>query len=235
MEEYKNIAVLIDADNTDINRISEILNEISIYGHISLKRAYGNWSKQTLKGWEEQAKQAAIKMVQQYDFVKGKNASDIAMIIEAMKLLYSNKYDAFAIVSSDSDFTPLAIELKEHGLFTIGVGKSTTIESFINACDKFVTLSENKEENNEPEVKEDNPLEKLHQQIYLAADNYKEEDGYCNICSIGSYIQRTNPKFKIKEFGHKSLTDFVDSYPDKYDVKKHKGSGGVQLVMVKCK
>lgn len=235
MEEYKNIAVLIDADNTDINRISEILNEISIYGHISLKRAYGNWSKPGLKGWEKQAKQEAIRMVQQYDYVKGKNTSDIAMIIEAMKLLYSNKYDAFAIVSSDSDFTPLAIELREHGLFTIGVGKSTTIESFINACDKFVTLLEKKEENNEPAVKEDDPLEKLHQQIYLAADNYKEEDGYCNICSIGSYIQRTNSQFKIKDFGHKSLTEFVDAYPDKYDVKKHKGSGGVQLVMVKCK
>lgn len=235
MEEYKNIAVLIDADNTDINRISEILNEISIYGHISLKRAYGNWSKQELKGWEEQAKQAAIKMVQQYDFVKRKNASDIAMIIEAMKLLYSNKYDAFAIVSSDSDFTPLAIELREHGLFTIGVGKSTTIESFINACDKFVTLSEKKEKSNKPVVKGNKQIEKLHQQIYLAADNYKEEDGYCNICSIGSYIRRTNSKFKIKEFGYKSLTEFVDAYPTKYDVKKHKGSGGVQLVMVKCK
>lgn len=235
MEEYKNIAVLIDADNTDINRISEILNEISIYGHISLKRAYGNWSKPGLKGWEKQAKQEAIRMVQQYDYVKGKNTSDIAMIIEAMKLLYSNKYDAFAIVSSDSDFTPLAIELREHGLFTIGVGKSTTIESFINACDKFVTLLEKKEENNKPVIKEDDPLEKLHQQIYLAADNYKEEDGYCNLCDIGNYIKRTDSKFKIKDFGHKSLTEFVDAYPDKYDVKKHKGSGGVQLVMVKCK
>ncbi|QOS39384.1 NYN domain-containing protein [Treponema rectale] len=235
MEQYKNIAVLIDADNTDINCISKILNEISIYGHISLKRAYGNWSKESLKGWEEQAKQEAIRMVQQYDFVKGKNASDIAMIIEAMKLLYSNRYDAFAIVSSDSDFTPLAIELREHGLFTIGVGKSTAIKSFINACDKFVTISEKKDENNNLLVKEKKQLEELHQQIKFAADNYKEEDGYCNICSIGSYIQRTNSEFKLKDYGHKSWTEFVDAYPDKYDVKRRKGSGGVQLVMVKCK
>lgn len=140
MDNFQKMAVLIDADNTQLSRLEEILHEISTYGRIVVKKAYGNWKKDLLKNWESELKRLAIKAEQQFDYVTGKNTTDIAMIIGAMDLLYTEKYDAFILVSSDSDFTPLAIRLRESGLYVIGAGVSKTPESFKNACDDFILI-----------------------------------------------------------------------------------------------
>jgi uncharacterized protein (TIGR00288 family) len=140
MTDFKNIAVLIDADNTELKRLEAVLNRIATYGHISVKRAYGNWTKDVLKDWPAEIKRLAIYPVQQFDYVSKKNASDIALVIDAMELLYKEKYDCFVLISSDSDFTPLSIKIKESSVFVIGVGKAQTPESFRKACDDFILL-----------------------------------------------------------------------------------------------
>lgn len=140
MESLKSIALLIDADNAPLSKIEDLLREISAYGRIVLKRAYANWRKDGLKNWEGELKRLAIKPEQQFDYVTGKNATDIALVIDAMNLLHTERYDGFVIVSSDSDYTPLAIALREHNIFVIGAGERKTPESFRNSCDAFIYL-----------------------------------------------------------------------------------------------
>ena len=140
MSELQKIAVVIDADNTQLSKIADVLREISTHGRIVVKRAYGNWRKDTLKNWEAELKRLAIKAVQQFDYVSGKNATDMALVIDTIELLYMNIYDAFVIVSSDSDYTPLAIKLHESGVYVMGVGEKRTPASFRNACDEFLLL-----------------------------------------------------------------------------------------------
>lgn len=122
MENFQKIAVLIDADNTQLSKLEAVLHEVSTYGRIVVKKAYGNWRKDSLKNWEPELKRLAIRAEQQFDYVTGKNTTDIAMVIGAMDLLHNNMYDALVLVSSDSDFTPLAIRLRESGLYIIGAG-----------------------------------------------------------------------------------------------------------------
>ena len=140
MSELQKIAVMIDADNTQLSKMADILREISTRGRIVVKRAYGNWRKDTLKNWETPIKGLAIKAEQQFDYVSGKNATDMALVIDTIELLHTNIYDAFVIVSSDSDYTPLAIKLHESGVYVMGVGEKKTPVSFRNACDEFLFL-----------------------------------------------------------------------------------------------
>ena len=140
MDDLKAIAVLIDADNTRLAKLESILHELTAHGRIVVKKAYGNWKKPTLKDWESKVNRLAIKTVQQFDYVSGKNATDIVMVIDAMDLLHTERYDAFALVSSDSDFTPLAIRLRESKAYVIGVGENKTPEAFRNSCDDFIFL-----------------------------------------------------------------------------------------------
>lgn len=140
MQELQKIAVVIDADNTQISKLEDVFHEISTRGRIVVKRAYGNWHKPTLKNWGEIIKRLAIKAEQQFDNVSGKNATDMALVIDTIELLYTNLYDAFVIVSSDSDYTPLAIKLREAGVYVMGVGEKKTPVAFRNACDEFLFL-----------------------------------------------------------------------------------------------
>lgn len=140
MQELQKIAVVIDADNTQISKLEDVFHEISTRGRIVVKRAYGNWHKPTLKNWGEIIKRLAIKAEQQFDYVLGKNATDMALVIDTIELLYTNLYDAFVIVSSDSDYTPLAIKLREAGVYVMGVGEQKTPVAFRNACDEFLFL-----------------------------------------------------------------------------------------------
>ena len=139
-KDLESIVMLIDADNTRPGRLEAIIREISANGRIVVKRAYGNWKKDNLKNWEDELKRLAINAIQQFDYVAGKNATDMAMVIDAMDLLYRNIYDAFVIVASDSDYTPLAIKLHESGVYVMGVGEKKTPEAFRNACDEFIYL-----------------------------------------------------------------------------------------------
>lgn len=140
MDTLERVVVLIDADNTQLKKLESVLQDISTHGRIVVKRAYGNWKKETLKNWEDEIKRLAIKAEQQFDYITGKNATDMALVIDAIELLYSKIYDGFVIVSSDSDYTPLSIKLHESGIYVIGVGEHKTPESFRNSCDEFVFL-----------------------------------------------------------------------------------------------
>lgn len=137
MDRFNRIAILIDADNAQASKMEDILKDLSTYGRIVTKRAYANWTKESLKPWEKEVKRFAIGTIQQFDFASGKNASDMALTIDAMDLLHTGNYDCFVIVSSDSDFTTLAIKIHESGVFVIGYGNKQTVDSFRNACDEF--------------------------------------------------------------------------------------------------
>ncbi len=140
MEDLHKIALLIDADNTQLKKMEAVIREVSTHGRIVVKRAYGNWKKDILKNWEDELKRLAIKAEQQFDYISGKNATDMALVIDTLDLLHSGIYDAFVIVASDSDYTPLAIKLHESGVFVMGVGEKKTPEAFRNACDEFIFL-----------------------------------------------------------------------------------------------
>lgn len=140
MDRKPRVALLIDADNSPSSKIDLILNELSTFGETNIRRAYGNWKKSELKGWEEVLHENAIRPMQQFDYTKGKNASDMAMVIDALELLYTDQPDAFGIVSSDADFTPLVMHLRAKGAAVYGFGAQKTPEPFVNACSRFLYL-----------------------------------------------------------------------------------------------
>lgn len=140
MDRKPRVALLIDADNSPASKIDLILNELSTFGETNIRRAYGNWKKNELKGWEEVLHEHAIRPMQQFDYTRGKNASDMAMVIDALELLYTDRPDAFGIVSSDADFTPLVMHLRAKGAAVYGFGAQKTPEPFVNACSRFLFL-----------------------------------------------------------------------------------------------
>src|SRR6478672_11008638 len=141
------IALLIDADNMPPGKIEEILDDLASFGETSIRRAYGNWTQTRLKGWADKLHAQAIRPMQQYDYSKGKNASDMAMVVDAMALLYTEHPDAFAIASSDADFTPLVMHLREKGLLVYGYGQAKTPEPFQSACSRFTDVDQLEELN----------------------------------------------------------------------------------------
>lgn len=153
MDNLQRIALLIDADNTQINKLEAVVREISARGRIVVKRAYGNWKKDALKRWEPEIMRLAFNANQQFDYVTGKNATDMALTIDAMDMLYKDLYDAFVIVASDSDYTPLAIRIHESGVYVIGVGEKKTPAPFVNACDEFILLENLESEEVKPAKK----------------------------------------------------------------------------------
>ena len=176
MQELQKIAVVIDADNTQISKLEDVFHEISTRGRIVVKRAYGNWHKPTLKNWGEIIKRLAIKAEQQFDYVSGKNATDMALVIDTIELLYTNLYDAFVIVSSDSDYTPLAIKLREAGVYVMGVGEKKTPVAFRNACDEFLFLENcsSSVEGNDAQDAVSSP-QKEKAEVSISPNNEKEE------------------------------------------------------------
>ena len=190
-----------------------------------VKRAYGNWRKDSLKNWEVEIKRLAIKAEQQFDYVTGKNATDMALVIDTIELLYSNIYDAFVIVSSDSDYTPLAIKLHESGVYVMGVGEKKTPESFRNACDEFLFL-ENISTVVEEELPtspvsdagEKNDIASIHNLLKKAWEAFQDEDGYTNVANAGNFIKRTKPDFDCRTYGFTKLSELLRAYPDRYEV-----------------
>lgn len=258
MEDLKSIALLIDADNTQLQKIENVIREVSTHGRIVVKRAYGNWKKDVLKNWEEVLKRLAIKAEQQFDYVSGKNATGMALVIDAMNLLHKDLYDAFVIVASDSDYTPLAINLHESGIYVMGVGEKKTPESFRNSCDEFVFLeniagetkdsltdqekvcaenSESNTENSDASIADDKneSIETIHNLLEIASNKYQDDEGYVNISSAGQFIKRAKPDFDVRTFGYVKLPDLIRDFPDKYEMKRYPGKGKVTIVAYKCK
>ena len=237
MKDLEHIALLIDADNTQLSKLEGVIQEISKRGRIVVKRAYANWSKQQLKNWESELKRLAIKAEQQFDYVTGKNTTDIALVIDAMKLLHKGLYDCFAIVSSDSDYTPLAIHLHESGVYVMGVGAKMTPEPFINSCDEFVLLEnvgetqpkeEDKPDSAEPakakksaaKRKKKDPLAEIHNLLKSAWESYQDDDGFAFNSMAGNYIKRVKPDFDVRSFGFRRLNDLIEAFPAIYETKR---------------
>ena len=218
MEDFEKMVVLIDADNTQLSKLEEVLHEVSTYGRIIVKKAYGNFTKTNLHKWEGKIKSLAIKAEQQFDYVAGKNTTDIAMVIDAMDLLHTGMYDAVVLVSSDSDFTPLAVRLRESGMYVIGVGEKKTPEAFCNACDDFIYLEYL------TSTKNDEAINEIHALLRIAYGKYVEdEDDYVNISSAGIYIKRVKPEFSPLAYGYSKLSELIKDYPQLYEIKRVSG------------
>lgn len=256
MDNLQKIALLIDADNTQINKIESVIREISARGRIVVKRAYGNWKKAGLKNWEEEIKKLAINATQQFDYVSGKNATDMALVIDAMDMLYKDIYDAFVIVASDSDYTPLAIRIHESGVYVIGVGEKKTPAAFRNACDEFVflenldaedevkkapktrkkksssksTRGRKKVEVEAETIDESSDLDEVHELLKIACDKYSDDDNYCKVSSAGAYIKRAMPDFDSRNYGYSKLVKLISDFPDRYEVKSIKTANNSSVV-----
>jgi uncharacterized LabA/DUF88 family protein len=224
------LAVLIDADNAQASPIDELLEEVSRYGTASVKRAYGDWSTPQLKKWKDELHTHAIKPVQQFAYTKGKNATDSALIIDAMDLLHTGDLNGFCLVSSDSDFTPLAARIREAGLVVYGFGERKTPQPFVAACDKFIFTDILKP----PKVKSGNrkpqspPQEKL---LRNAVDSAAQDDGWANLGNVGKMLLKNNPSFDSRNYGFKKLVDLVkaQSYLEVRQEKSPSGSGGATI------
>ncbi len=241
MKDLEKIVLLIDADNTQINKLEGVIQKISVYGRIVVKRAYGNWKKDTLKNWESELKRLAIKAEQQFDYVLGKNATDMALVIDAVNLLHRGIYNGFAIMASDSDYTPLAIYLRESGTRVIGVGEKKAPESFRNSCDEFLFLEDicgkedNAEEKTEESIPEADKINIIHILLKKAAEKYQNQEGFVNVSSAGQFIKRELPDFNVKDYGFKKLSNLIEAFPEKYDIKKSPSQGKVIIVTYRCK
>ncbi len=242
LNNHKKIAVLIDADNTQYSKLKIILDEISAHGHIVIKRAYGDWSSDYLKKWKTPLNELAIQPVQQFAYTTGKNSTDASMIIDAMDLLYSKKFDAFALVSSDSDFTRLASRLKESGILVFGVGQNKTPISFRNACDDFI-LTENLElgveqRNGNTEIKASEAKGNLTELIPVlkkAWEVNQDDEGWANIAGAGSFVKRSNPDFDPRSYGASKLPEIISKLTDDFEMTKFKGKGTVNIVAYRPK
>ena len=227
MKSERKIAVLIDSDNTPHGKLRLIIEELSGFGQIVVKRAYGDFSSEYLKNWKQPLNELAIKPEQQFAYTSGKNATDSAMIIDAMDLLYEKRFDAFAIVSSDSDFTSLATRLCQSEIHVIGVGGAKTPAPFKNACADFITIknlgAESAQEEDEPEQKAPTPIstEKRQQELWNLMhqtwQKCRDEAGWASLVEAGSYIKRIKPDFDPRTYGLGKLSDFFDDYKDRYE------------------
>ena len=228
----KKIAVLVDAENAQASSLNSIFTELSKHGDIIVKRAYGDWSSPALKNWKQIMNELAIQPIQQFAYTQGKNSSDAAMIIDAMDLLYSDKFDAFGLISSDSDFTKLATRLKESQIFVFGVGEKKTPISFRNACDDFIYIevlktldTEENEEVNQPGRKQDfsptNTKQKSRQELCQdtklisllrnAANECGDDDGWASLSECGSLIKRQFPDFDSRNYGYAKLSKLIEA------------------------
>ncbi len=214
------LAVLIDADNTSSRLVTEMFEELASYGTITVKRAYGDWTIPHLSSWRDVLLRNAISPQQQFAYTTGKNATDSALIIDAMDLLYSGNVDGFAIVSSDSDFTPLATRLRESGKRVIGVGRRKTPKAFVEACERFLFLEvlagdgdgEVTQQTTEP-AKEDQP--RPIQSVLTKALNRVDSDDqdWVSLSALGNHLNRTDPSFDSRNYGFGKLTDLVKAQP----------------------
>lgn len=217
-----NLAVLIDGDNIPSAHVKEMMAEIAKYGNPTIKRIYGDWTKPHLSKWKELLLENAITPVQQYAYTTGKNATDSAMIIDAMDILYSEKVNGFCLVSSDSDFTRLATRLREAGMQVIGIGERKTPNPFIVACDKFIyveiirsqaQVKEDADANVKGKPKEsfDPITPQVIQLIASTISDLSDDDGWAFLGDVGSLLQKKQPNFDSRNYGFQKLTPLINS------------------------
>ncbi|WP_053405638.1 NYN domain-containing protein [Persicobacter sp. CCB-QB2] len=222
----RSLAVLIDADNVSSAFVSEMMEEIARFGLPTTRRIYGDWTRPNLSGWKSVLLENAINPVQQYSYTQGKNATDSAMIIDAMDILYSGKVDGFCIVSSDSDFTRLATRLRESGMWVMGVGEQKTPKPFIVACNKFVYLEvlkkdSSKEENKASGSKEES-LNRINQRLISllqsSVDDVSDDSGWANLGEFGSLLSKKRPDFDARNYGFSKLMNMIKFLSDYFEL-----------------
>ncbi len=238
MDELR-LAVLIDADNAPRKSIKGIMEEIAVHGTPTYKRIYGDWTKPNMDSWKNSLLDNAITPIQQYGYTTGKNSTDSAMIIDAMDILYSGKVDGFCLVSSDSDFTRLAVRLREAGMKVIGMGEKKTPNPFIVACDRFIyieiineryrpapqksrsrkadaakesaVVKETAPQPDLPEPQEKRVPQSILDLISVAIDDVCDDDGWAYLGEVGGLLQKKQPDFDSRSFGFKKLTLLIEN------------------------
>ncbi len=250
------LAVLIDADNVPYSNVKGMMEEIAKFGTPTTKRIYADWTKPNASGWKSVLLEHAITPIQQYSYTVGKNSSDSAMIIDAMDLLYSDKVDGFCIVSSDSDFTRLAIRLRESGMKVIGIGEKKTPNSFIVACDRFIyievldgavkkktskpettktTTSVKKQIEKEKEVTNKIDLQTI-ELIEATIEAIGDDDGWAFLGDVGSLIVKKKPEFDPRNYGFTKLTPMLKSLTDILEIdERESDKKGIKHVYVRLR
>ncbi|MEM8886759.1 MAG: NYN domain-containing protein [Bacteroidota bacterium] len=242
MNKNINLAVLIDGDNIPSAYVKEMMEEIAKYGNPTIKRIYGDWTKPGLNKWKKLLLENAITPIQQYAYTTGKNATDSAMIIDAMDILYSNKVNGFCLVSSDSDFTRLATRLREAGMQVIGIGEKKTPNPFIVACDRFIyieILKDDEEEEKVEKKKEKPTFDKItRKEIRLISSSINalsDDDGWAFLGDVGSLLQKKQPNFDSRNYGFEKLTPLIKSI-GRFEIdQRESGKSKYKLIYVRNK
>lgn len=237
------LAVLIDADNAQPMIIEGLLAEIAKYGTANVKRIYGDWTSTKLRGWKEHLLDHSIQPIQQFGYTTGKNATDSAMIIDAMDLLYSNQFDGFCIISSDSDFTKLAARIREEGLFVYGFGERKTPDPFVAACDKFIytEVLRGEETPDDQSSFQQMPTNELKQDTKLvnltrnAVEASSDESGWAHLGQVGSYIAKQSPEFDPRNYGYRKLGNLFKAIKLFEIEERSTGEGQSKAIYVKDK
>ena len=225
--------MLIDGDNAQPSLIKDVLAETAKYGVVTTRRIYGDWTTPQMSGWKDPLHSYAVQPMQQFRYTVGKNATDSALIIDAMDLLHAGTVRGFCIVSSDSDYTRLATRIREEGLFVMGVGRSDTPKSFVNACEVFVYT-----ENLAPQGKSGAQVTELDSSdwtevVARAIEMAAQDDGWASLGAVGTYLRQLDPAFDPRSYGHKQLSLLIKSRTDLFEVRKPRTRGGTSPIYVK--
>jgi len=241
----RRIAVLIDGDNAQPALIDKVLAEASKYGTVTIRRTYGDWTTANMGGWKDTLQTYAIQPIQQFRYTIGKNATDSAMIIDGMDLLYSGVVDSFCLVSSDSDYTRLATRIREKGFFVMGIGQKKTPRAFVSACDVFVytenllpqpkpahrRITRKQEPSQEKELAAPDPTPLLKQAFDIAV----QEDGWAFLGTLGHHLRQLDPGFDARSYGHSQLSALIRANSRLFEIREEKGEEGNSVVYVRMK
>ncbi|NOQ24988.1 MAG: NYN domain-containing protein [Bacteroidales bacterium] len=239
------LAVLIDADNIPYSNIKGMLDEIAKLGTPTIKRIYGDWTKPTVSGWKPALLEHAITPIQQYSYTTGKNATDSAMIIDAMDILHSEKVDGFCLVSSDSDFTRLATRLRESGMLVIGIGEKKTPKPFIVACDKFIYIEIISSQKTSKTTTTQAPVQtekfdlidgKFIHLLKSSIEDIADDNGWASLAEVGSLVIKKKPDFDPRNYGFPKLTPLIKSLKKYFDVdERDSEKSRIKHIYVKIK
>jgi uncharacterized protein (TIGR00288 family) len=221
-DKFRNIAVFIDAENISHNFLEDITENVALYGVVSVRRIYGDWTSEKMKGWKPLLLEYAIQPIQQFSNTVGKNSTDSALIIDAMDLLYLQHFDCFCIVSSDSDFTRLASRIREQGKYVVGIGEKKTPSSFVNACNEFIHIEPPNNRERKPESKSTEKLNKTEILLEKAVDQLADSSGWVMLSQLMQYIRQVKPDFDLHELGVRKPVDYFASRKDKYRIQKER-------------
>jgi uncharacterized LabA/DUF88 family protein len=240
-ENTRKLAILIDADNAQPAITENLMAEIAKYGTANVKRIYGDWTQPQLRGWKDLLLEYSIQPMQQFGYTRGKNSTDSALIIDAMDLLYTGRFDGFCLVSSDSDFTKLAARIRESGLVVYGFGEKKTPSPFVAACDKFIyteVLAKDEDEKKDrnkkssKELKQDTKLVTL---VRNAIEASSDDSGWAHLAPVGSYIAKQSPGFDPRNYGYQKLGELLNAMKLFEMEERPTGNGQSKALYIKDK